>query len=273
MRTYRCVLHGFWLSLMLIATSAVAQITPREAQTLSVAELATRALGPAGAIMIAVDRPTWPGPSAGKGDPPVRSLTFYQHPQASYAGEGWEGLCGSLAITVFFGAAPSVTSLETHNVYSVAGDMRRVKPLPSPEEDAEAGHACSVISIGTDRFYAESRTDAATTAIALSVLRHAKRGSKGWPFDYRCRDFTGDCSATKRPADIANIYADGEWEVRTDAPWCSHPPPGGNVRSQCIALRKTNGCFSVSTLYLQVERRRDDVVISRARYEDGQIVC
>ncbi|MEJ7933660.1 hypothetical protein WG907_05215 [Sphingobium sp. AN558] len=99
------------IAMMLLAT--VTALTPYEAQTLPVSELAQRVLGAAGAVVVDVERPTWPVLPAQNlpvGLPALTYLTFYTHASAT-SEAGWLGLCQAAAIDISFGKDGTVTDM------------------------------------------------------------------------------------------------------------------------------------------------------------------
>lgn len=113
--------------------AAAPAITPQEAQSLPVADLAQRVLGEVAALVVDVERPKWPVciglcPSPDprpEGPPPLTSLTFYTQASATTEG-GWLGTCRATSIEVSFDRGGKVNRLVQRNTVGWLGALTRV---------------------------------------------------------------------------------------------------------------------------------------------------
>lgn len=125
------------IAALLLATAPT--LTPQEAQTLPVPELAARVLGAAGAIVVDVERPHFPvcvglcPPLLPHSDspPPLTSLTLYTRASASSEAD-WLGLCRATAIEVNFDKSGIVTSLDQRTTVGWLGALTRTKTGNGP---------------------------------------------------------------------------------------------------------------------------------------------
>lgn len=119
--------------------ATVATITPQEAQSLPIPELAQRVLGAAGTVVTDVDRPRWPTcvgfcpPPVPHpdGPPPLTTLTFYTRASAS-SEAGWLDLCRATAIDVSFDKSGAVTGSNQRPTVGWLGALTRTRTGNGP---------------------------------------------------------------------------------------------------------------------------------------------
>lgn len=199
-------------ALTLAASAPV--LTAQEAQTLPVAEIAARVLGAAGAVVVDVERPTWPTcyglcpPPTPKpeGPPPLAHLVFYTRATAS-AWAGWAGLCAASRIEVTFDPAGQVTAVEQVGTIGSAGAL---VPLPDATaavatQDAAMQVRCRSLATTAAFFRAPDRLAAWRAAIAIELVHAAMLRPGGLKVGCKSYDIgiTQDCGSPEQLADFA----------------------------------------------------------------------
>ncbi|HST35918.1 MAG TPA: hypothetical protein VLK25_04725 [Allosphingosinicella sp.] len=203
---------------LLASAGQVPAITPEQAQSLPVAELARLVLGESGALFVDVDRPTVPScgmvcPSltdAERRVPPLwLGMTFYQRSSAASWRwpEGWTGLCKTLLVAVSFDNGGRVSGLSQEVRYGVPHGMSPLGPIPSERRvwEARKRDAETACQARAPRalFVADEEISAYRAMIALHLFAEAARRPEPLPFRFQCWTQEIDCTrAGLRPADL-----------------------------------------------------------------------
>lgn len=209
---------GFVLA---FATPAGA-VTPEQAQSLPVAELARMVLGEAGALAVDVDRPKWPlcdimcpTPTAEqlKQPPPLSAgLTFYLSPfAASTMSGGWRGLCGVVVVGVSYDGQGEVTGIGTGYRWGVPRGMARTEADERPTgfgarlaaATAECRDGANVRSF----FTADNDNSAVRAVVAAHLLGEAARDPARRTFKLSCRIYTSRCEGAEGVEQVAAAIA------------------------------------------------------------------
>lgn len=218
-----------WLCLAALAAvfgSPASAVTPEQAQSLPVSELARLVLGEAGALMVDVDRPTWPTTcrmvacphytEEQRRQPPPLSfgLTFYQRPFAvSDIADRWTGMCGVVIVDVRFDDRGAVAGFDTRVSWGAPHGIERV---PAERKDhstrlAAANEKCR--AAGDPRGFFVSDVDGSAYRVAIAARLFAEAAGRGTPlpFRFKCASYQGECegggaeavAARFRPSNIA----------------------------------------------------------------------
>lgn len=183
------------IATLLLAASA---LTPQEAQTLPVAELAQRILGATGVTIVDVDRPKWlvcvgmcpPAEPHPEGPPPLTSLTFYTRASAS-SEAGWLGLCRATAVDVSFDKEGTVTRFNQRATVGWLGTLTRgkvasgaagVEAISTQHRDFEA--RCRALSTTRQFVPAFGPLDGERALIAVALVHDSM--VKGGPIRVTC---------------------------------------------------------------------------------------
>lgn len=274
---------GIWPTILaLLAAPASASVTPEQAQTLPVAELARLVLGEAGAVVAEVDRPKWPVQGCGygcppppreppKGWPPLDRLTFYGRPAMAWSSNKWRGLCGVQVINVSFSAGGEVNGIAFDRRWASPFGMERVPAgaaradLPDGDEKCRSG--------GDPRTFFEADGPIGLTAFRVLVAARlfaeaAERGGR-LPFRFKCKSDYFDCEndAARTVAQrIGPSYVSKAEQVD-----CAD-------RARKLSSFLMRACYSVElrdfgeSLFLELVDDSSDVRIERLEYLRGMVI-
>ena len=153
----RTIVGAAFLLMIAIASDAHA-LTPVEAQTLSIAELAKRVLGEAGSDMLDVDRPDWGPAPPNRFQPPLNRLTFYG--RAETAGFFDNPICRATVVTLDFDQNGDVTGFQTETRYGLEGPIDPPQGSWSYDNTVQA---CAVVA-STRSYFAAPNASAAVGA-------------------------------------------------------------------------------------------------------------
>lgn len=199
---------------LLVSAGPLSAITPQQAQSLPVAELARLVLGEAGALFVDVDRPTVPPcgnvclplTDEERRVPPLwLGMTFYQRSTAvSWRWpEVWTGLCTTPLVAVRFDGSGRVSGLSQEVRYGVPHGISRHSPVPSDrgvwearQRDAET--ACQTrASPRALLFVADESLSAHRAMVALHLFAEAARRPGPLPFRFQCWTQLVDCATSE----------------------------------------------------------------------------
>jgi hypothetical protein len=272
-------------ALALTLGSAAGGVTPKQAQTLPVAELARLVLGEAGALVVDVDRPKWPTceimcppltEEQLKQPPPLRlGLTFYLRPfAASGMLNKWTGLCGVSHVFVSYGEHDELTGIGTGQRWGVPHGMERVTATAASQDFttrlAAETEKCRTGADSRAFFVADGYdTSAYRVVIAAQLFAEAARRNAPLPFKFACKSYLGRCedggaetvAARFRPANISQV-----WQVD-----CAEP-------HHSLSSNGPNGCYDVmlkgegENLLVEVADAHSQLKIKRVEYSHGMVV-
>ena len=226
-----------WLILAFAAPAGA--VTPEQAQTLPVGELARLVLGEAGALAIDVDRPKWPVcemmcPTPAltaeqlKQPPPLSAgLTFYLSPFAASAmTDQWQGLCGVPMVGVSFDEQGQVTGIGAGQRWGVPHGMartgadRRMTDFGSrlAAATAECRNGADVRSF----FSADNDTSALRAVIAAHLLGEAARDPARRTFKLVCQSYMSRCEGAQGVEEVAAAIAPARI-IQVYQVDCAHP--------------------------------------------------
>lgn len=266
-----------------LATPAAA-ITPEEAQTLPVAELARRVLGEAAANVIDVDRPKWP--TCDIGCPPLTEdqrsqapplhlgILFYQRPRAALnALYEWTGLCATGLIFVGYDSNGRVSDLGTGERWGVPRGMRRIAHSTKPGELAERRASESARCEGSDLrdyFAADNDVSALRIAVAAHLFAEAARRPGPLPFELSCRLEYGDCAGRTAIDAVARAFRPTRIsQVRQVN--CANP-------NRLLSQAGPDGCYSVDldsageSLVVEIADAYSELKLRRVEYSRSDVV-
>ena len=159
----------------LIPAMSLAQVTPEQAQTTSLHDLATKLLGESGDNMIELDRPRYPAI--------LEPITFYS--RATVLGSQF-GLCGATRATVQFDENGKVEGLLSEMRYGVAGNIH---PTDKERSDKNYRHLCASVTSTRNYFPAPDAQSALEIAWYVEAIS-GKGPYASQSFEFTC---TGAC--------------------------------------------------------------------------------
>jgi hypothetical protein len=196
---------------LLVPGIAFAQITPEQAQSTPVLDLAKRLLGESGHNMIEADRPRYPKI--------LEPITFYS--RAAVLGSQF-GLCGATRATVHFDESGKVDGLLSEMRYGVAGNIH-----PEAKEMTDANYERICASVVSTRNYFPAPDPQSALEIAWYVEAISGRGPfASQSFEFTC---TGACSQGRD--NLSWLTLDGI-DSAFSIPCTSH----GHGRSACFQI-------------------------------------
>lgn len=275
--------RGIWPTILaLLAAPASAAVTPEQAQTLPVAELARLVLGEAGALVAEVDRPEWPVQGCGpgcppppreqpKGWPPLDRLTFYGRPAMAWSSSGWRGLCEVQVITVSFGAGGEVNGIGFDRRWASPFGMERVPAGATLADLPDGDGKCR--SGGDPRTFFESDGPIGLTAFRVLVAARlfaeaAERGGR-LPFRFKCKSAYFDCG--KEAARTVAQRIGPSYVRNAEQVDCAD-------RSRKLSSLLMRACYRVElrdvgeSLFLELVEDSSDVRIERLEYLRGLVI-
>jgi hypothetical protein len=273
---FKCI----WLALLTLLAAPASAVTPEQAQTLPVAELARLVLGEAGVLVEDVDRPKWRTCGVGcpplteeqmKGWPNLDRLTFYTRPGVGWSSEKWRGLCVVQVISVPFGARGEVAGIAVGRSWAAPFGMERVTTKATQSDIAAEDEKCR--SGGDPRTFFQGDDVVGLTAFRVLVAARlfaeaVERGGR-LPFKFECKSDFSECeegaaesvSARFWPATIASAE-------QVD---CAD-------RQQKLSSVGPDACYRVSlkrdgeSLFLEIADGFSDIRIKRLEYSRGMVI-
>jgi hypothetical protein len=266
-----------------LAAPAVA-VTPEEAQSLPLAELARRVLGEAGAAVVDVDRPEWPTcdimcppltEQQRRQAPPLRlGLRFYQRPfAASLALHQWTGLCGTNLIFVHYDEQGRVSAIATGQRWGVPNGMGRIASPPPAQEFMSRLAAETAKCQGADLrtfFVADDDVSALRVAVAAQLFAEAASRSDPLPFKLACNSHLGDCKGRDAVETVAAAFQVSRITQVSQVD-CAKP-------ERPIVRYNQDGCYELSldrpgeSILVEIGDAYSDLRIKRVEYRLGTVV-
>ena len=273
---------------MLLALAAAVALTPAEAQTLPVAELARRVLGAAGTLVVDVARPSWPQcvglcapqPPHVQGEPPpLRTLTFYTGAVAT-GDANWLGLCRATAIDVTFDATGAVTGLDQRATVGWLGALTRQAQGSGPAaittisaQYAQVDARCRALPTTGNFISTNWPLDGVRALIAVSLI-HDSMASPG-VIRVTCSIDLGHPEPCGTPADLAALAGDVAVDritgiERVDAN-TGYFVTGGPADSGCyrVSLAQPFGQSDQIALCVRVG---ETLTVTKAAFSRGRVV-
>jgi hypothetical protein len=211
-----------WLcpaALAFIAAPAQA-ITPEQAQTLPVAELARIVLGEAGVVAVDVDRPKWPSchicppltEEQRKQTPPLQlGLTFYTRMFPERWNNEWRGLCGYHLISVAYDGSGKPSGIGKAFRWGAPHGMKRASTKVSLEDlEAFTKAESQKCAAGTDPRTFFAFDDALGNGpyrimVAAELFAEAVGRDSPLPFNFKCTSEYGKCEG-EGPKEVAERF-------------------------------------------------------------------
>jgi hypothetical protein len=254
-------------------------ITPEQAQTLPVAELAKLVLGEAGALVVDVDRPEWHTCEFScaplteeqlKRPPPLQSLTFYTRPAAGWSSAKWRGLCRVDAIRVSFDGQGAVAGFDIRRRWTSPSGMQRAKAdimeaeLPAENDKCRSG--------GDARTFFEADDMIGLTAfrvlVAARLYREAVERGVPLPFKFKCKSDLWACED-----EPAKAVAMRFWPIhisKVEQVDCAD-------RRRRVSSTEAAACYTVALelgerLFLEVADAMTELRIKRLEYSRSTVI-
>lgn len=277
-----------WLCPALLAFFVAAParaITPEQAQTLPLAELAKLVLGEVGVLAVDVDRPKWPTCEIGcepltqeqlKQPPPLfDGLSFYTRIGPGGMTEKWTGLCTYDIIGVSFDAGGTPNGIGRSARWGAPHGMSRAA-IPATVENlpAQTEAAREKCAAGTDPrtfFVADDVLGLGPYRVMVAAELFAEAVKRGGPlpFKFKCRSEYGECgnggakavAAAFRPPNIARVS-------QVD---CAKP-------HQMLRTVGPDACYSVETreigesLLLEIVDAYSELRLKRIEYGRSMVI-
>lgn len=211
-----------WLCPALLASlSAPAQaITPEQAQTLPVAELAKIVLGEAGVLAVDVDRPQWPScpicppmtEEERKQTPPLHlGLTFYTRIVSVPRSNEWRGLCGYDLISIAYDGSGKPSRIGKSPRWGAPHGMKRASTKVSLEDfEAFTKVESEKCATGIDPRTFFAFDDALANGpyrvmVAAEFFAEAAGRDSPLPFKFECTSEHGKCE-DEGPKEVAERF-------------------------------------------------------------------
>lgn len=266
----------------LLAAPAWGAVTPEQAQTLPVAELARLVLGEAGSVVAEVDRPKWhmqgcefgcpsPPPEPPRGWPPLEGLTFYGRPAAGWSSNQWRGLCEVQVISVSFNGSGEVNGIGFDRRWAAPFGMERVAAgatdadVPAGDEKCRSG--------GDPRTFFEAGGSLGLAAfrvlVASSLLAEAAERGGRLPFRFKCKSAYFDCEKNAA-RNVAQLIAAPRIS-RVEQVDCAD-------RREKLSSTRARACYEVAlrhpgeTLFLEVVDDVSNLRIERLEYLRNMVI-
>ncbi len=268
--------------------ATVATLTPQEAQSLPIPELAQRVLGAAGTVVTDVDRPRWPAcvgfcpPPAPhpNGPPPLTTLTFYTRASAS-SEAGWLGLCRATAIDVSFDKSGAVTGLNQRPTVGWLGALTRTRTGNGPAgvaamsaqfSDFEA--RCRILPTTKHFVSAFDPLDGERAFIAVSLIHDSMM--KGGPIRITCAIDLFAHQPCGTAVDLRGLAEDVSVEKITGLeqvdPSTGQFVTGGTVDKGCYDIRLAQPFGSSDQINICVRVSLDSLTVTRAAFSRSRVV-
>jgi hypothetical protein len=275
-----------WIAALALALASPAgAITPEQAQTLPVGELARLVLGEAGALVVDVDRPKWPAcdimcspptEEQSRRPPPLGlGLTFYLSPTAASGMlDQWTGLCSVAMVGVSFDEQGRVTGIGQGRRWGVPNGLHRVGSK-NPVKDFRARLASETekcrSAADPRAFFVADAYETSAYRVVIAAKLFAEAAAKGGPLPFRlkCRSFADECG--KHSAEtVASRFRPEHIRMAMQVD-CSKP----DLSLQSIGPR---GCYDVTldtpgeSLLLEVADGYSKLRIERVEYQHSTVV-
>jgi hypothetical protein len=210
-----------WLCPALLASiSAPAQaITPEQAQTLPVAELAKIVLGEAGVLAVDVDRPKWLSchicppmtEEERKQTPPLHlGLTFYTRIVSVPRSNEWRGLCGYDLISVSYDGSGKPSRIGKSSRWGAPHGMKRTSIATAENSEALTKMESEKCATDTDPRTFFAFDDALANGpyrvmVAAELFAEAAGRDSPLPFKFECTSEYGKCE-DEGPKEVAERF-------------------------------------------------------------------
>lgn len=193
--------------LAFIAAPAQA-ITPEQAQTLPVAELARIVLGEAGVVAVDVDRPKWltceilcpPLTEEQRKQPPPLQLglTFYTRMVSVRRSNEWRGLCSYDLISVAYDGSGKPSGIGKSSRWGAPHGMKRASVPTAENSEAPTEAESEKCAAGTDprTFFAFDDVlgnGPYRVMVAAELFAEAAERDSPLPFRFECTSEYGKC--------------------------------------------------------------------------------
>ena len=274
-----------WLCPAILAflTAPAQAITPEQAQTLPVTELARMVLGEVGSLVVDVERPKWPtcefecAPLTEeqlKTPPPLTfGLAFYTRPLPASVNEKWAGLCTLDLIAVPYDQGGKPMGFGKSPRWAAPNGMKRVSTpaiAANPKELIEAeSRKCAAGADPRTFFVSDDGTHPFRVLVAAEIFAEAASRGARLPFGFKCKSDFEECEgdAAKSVAErfrSANIRGVEQVDCRKPDRELSSSGP--------------DACYNVDlrddgeSLFLELVDADSDLRIRRIRYRHGMVV-
>jgi hypothetical protein len=268
-----------WPTILVLLAAPASAITPEQAQTLPVAELAKLVLGEAGALVVDVDRPKWHVCEFGceplsqeqlKRAPPLDRLTFYTRPARGWSSERWSGLCEVDVIAVDFGKGAKVAGIKIHRRWTSPTGMQRAKKDVTEPDLPPGNDECS--SVADARSFFEADDPVGLTAfrvlVAAQLYDEAVERGTPLPFKFKCKSDYWECE--NKPAKAVAIRFSPVHISKAEQVDCAD-------RRRKISSVEAGACYTVDlqlgeSLFVEVADALSDLRIKRVEYSHGAVI-
>jgi hypothetical protein len=268
---------------VLVAHPAAA-VTPKEAQSLPVEELARRVLGEAGSLVVDVDRPKWPTcdhmcpplTEAQRSEaPPLHlGLRFYQRPTAASIALGeWTGLCATTLVYLHYDRNGELTSFSTGQRWGVPHGMQRVTQPIGPGDFmtrlGEQSARCQGADL-RDFFIADDEGTALRIAVASHLFAEAVARPGPLSFKLSCSTPYGDCRGRAAVETVAGAFRPTRFSQLNQVE-CAKP-------DREILRIGPDGCYSVMLdgpgehILVEIADAYSELKLKRVEYSRGLVV-
>ena len=218
---------------LLIPAMSIAQITPKQAQTIPLPDLAKKLLGESGDKMIEVDRPRYPKI--------LEPITFYS--RATVLGSQF-GLCGATHATVQFDEEGMVDGLLSEKRYGVAGNIH---PTDKERSDKNYRKICASVTSTRDYFPAPGAQS------ALEIAWYVEAISGKGPFASQSFEFTCTGACSQGRSNLSWLALD-----EIDSAFAIPCPSYGPGRSACFQITIGNSYVGLFPKTFHIFGKYDD---------------
>jgi hypothetical protein len=210
-----------WLCSAILAFLAfpAQAITPEQAQTLPVDELARIVLGEAGVVAVDVDRPKWltcricpPLTEEQRKQPPPLhlGLTFYTRIVSFPRSNEWRGLCSYDLISVAYDGSGKPSGIGKSSRWGAPHGMKRASVPTAENSEALAEAESEKCAAGTDprTFFAFDDVlgnGPYRVLVAAELFAEAARRDSPLPFKFECTSEFGKCEG-EGPKELAERF-------------------------------------------------------------------
>ena len=273
----------------LLGPAPARALTPAEAQSLPVGDLARRVLGEVGRTVIAVDRPVLTRECGGpicppvdptivaRSDPPppplTNGMTFYQRPVPALGGLQPVWLCDTTAIDVFYRDAGDVGEIRLRHRYGLSSPPHR-RTSPHGERDlAEESVACAKTTRIEDFFHAGDDSSAYKVSLASLLLAELASKPQPLPFPLVCHVMAGkspNCSKAEDARAVAARLDIRQFFAVEQSP-CAAVEDAGRRREETTCYRITMKAWNEQFM-VEMNDSIEDPRIVRIVYDKGMSV-
>ena len=227
---------------LMVPAASFAQVTPAQAQTIPLPELAKKLLGESGENMIELDRPRYPKI--------LEPIVFYS--RATRLGSQF-GLCGATHTSVEFDEQGRVAGLLSEKRYGVAGNIH-----PTDRERSDRNYRRICASVTSTREYFPAPGSQSALEIAWYVEAISGKGPFApQSFEFNC---TGACSEGRN--NLASLTLD-EIDSAFEIPCPSY----GSGRSACFQITVGENYVGLFPKTFHIYGNYDDVSLTVTRID------